>query len=111
MSCEARTRGSGEVPCAKSTFFRCCSKEREKPDRSVGFNHKGEKLFCLLFSDPIIVGLDSFCYIPGTSKYEVFINIIFRGSCFLVRVFVLSYPHMICRMYLDSFAILAFSLG
>ena len=39
VSCEAMTCGSGEVLCAKSTFFPLLLRtEREKPESCVGFN-------------------------------------------------------------------------
>ena len=47
--------------CAKSTFFSVSGQAVEQNKRSQslgGFqHHKGENLFCLQFSDPIIVGL------------------------------------------------------
>ena len=60
MSFEARTCGSGEVLCAKNTFFSLLLNRTREARALCGFqHHKGENLFCFLFSDPIIVGLNS----------------------------------------------------
>ena len=57
MSCEARTRDSGEVLCAKSMFFSLLLNRTREAKALCGFqHHKGENLFCFMFSDPIIVG-------------------------------------------------------
>ena len=59
MSCEARTRGGGEVLCAKDTFFSLLLNRTREARALCGFeHHKRESLFCFLFSDPIIVGLN-----------------------------------------------------
>ena len=61
VPCEARTRGGSRVLCAKSTFLPCPGwlRNRTREARALcGFqHHKGENLFCFLFSNPIIVGL------------------------------------------------------
>ena len=60
VSCEARTRGSGEVllVCTKGTFFPLLLNRTREAIALCGFqHHKGENLFCFLFSGTIIVGL------------------------------------------------------
>ena len=54
MSCEASTGGSGEVLCAKSTFFPLLLNRTREARALCGFqHHEGENRFCFLFSDPI----------------------------------------------------------
>ena len=60
MSCEARTRGSGEVLCAKSTLFLLLLKKTRETRFLCGFqHHERENLFCFLFSNPIVVSLSN----------------------------------------------------
>ena len=81
MPCEARTRGSGEVLCAKSTFFSLFGHllwNGTKEARALcGFqqHHKGGNLFCLLFSDPIIVGL-IYGKRPGNRRPKVGVSLL-----------------------------------
>ena len=57
VSCEAKIRGSGEVLCAKSTFFSLLLKQNESSQNLVWVSTpRRGKQFCFLFSDPIIVG-------------------------------------------------------
>ena len=61
--CPVRRGLVAAVKCCvrKSRFFRCPGRlwNRTREDRALcGFqHHKGENLFCFLFSDPIVVGL------------------------------------------------------
>ena len=62
VSCEVRTRRSGEVLCAKSTFFLMYAVNIYDPSLSTARSRVSvrwsEQLFCFLFSGAIIVGLN-----------------------------------------------------
>ena len=46
--------------CAKSTFFSLSGNRTSEARAMCGFQyHKGENLFCFLFSDSVIVGLEN----------------------------------------------------
>ena len=66
--------GSGEVLCEKITFFRLLLNRTREARALCGFqHHKGENLFCFLFSATIIVGLNWYkktvrYMLPGISE-------------------------------------------
>ena len=58
VSCEARTCGSGEVLCEKSTFISACVEQNERRQSLVWVSTpQRDNLVCFLFSRTIIVGL------------------------------------------------------
>ena len=57
VSCEARTRGSGEVLCAKKHVFSCVGSEQKLPITTDGTARgfqcdEGKSSFCLLYTSP-----------------------------------------------------------
>ena len=56
MPCEAMTRCGSQVLCAKITFFFVSGRALEQNKGSQSL--LCENLFCFLFSDPVIFGLD-----------------------------------------------------